>query len=154
MKTLVVYYSRSGNTKKIAEEISNKMKCDVEEIIDTKNRKGIIGWLRAAMDARSKKLTKIKEITKDPAKYEVIVIGTPIWGGYMVPAVRAYINENKSKFKNVAFFCTYGGSGKIKTLGDMEDYTGITPISKMGIREKEIGTNHEDKLKSFIKGIK
>ncbi len=154
MKTLVVYYSRSGNTKKIAEEISNKVKCDIEEIIDNKNRKGIIGWLISGRDAHSRKLTTISEINKDPSKYDVIAIGTPIWAGLMAPAVRTYINENKGKFKNVAFFCTCGSSGDVKAFGDMEDYIGITPLSKLVIIAKDFQTSHEDKLKVFIKGIK
>ena len=154
MKTLVVYYSRSGHTKKIAEEISNKMKCDIEEIIDNKNRKGIIGWLRSGRDAHSKKLTTIKETRNDLAKYDLVAIGTPVWAGLMAPAVRTYIYENKGKFKNVAFFCTCGSSGDVKTFGDMEDYVGITPLSKLVIISKDFQTNHEDKLKEFIKGIK
>jgi flavodoxin len=154
MKTLVVHYSRSSNTKKIAEEISNKIKCDVEEIIDTKNRKGIIGWLISGRDAHSKKLTSIKEIKKDPAKYDLVVLGTPIWAGLMAPAVRTYLNENKGKFKNVAFFCTCGSSGDVKTFEDMEDYIGITPTSKLTITSKDLKSNYEDKLKSFIKEIK
>lgn len=154
MKTLVVYYSRSGHTKKIAEEISNKIKCDIEEIIDTKNRKGIIGWLKSGRDAHSRKLTTINEIRNDPSKYDVVAIGTPIWAGLMVPAIRTYINQNKGKFKNVGFFCTCGSSGEIMTFEDMEDYADITPLSKLVIKSKDFQTNYEDKLKEFIKGIK
>jgi len=47
MKILVVFYSRSGRTKKIAEAISDILKCDKEEIFDLKNRKGIPGFLSA-----------------------------------------------------------------------------------------------------------
>ncbi len=154
MKTLVVYYSRSGSTKKIAEEISSKMNCDIEEIIDNKNRKGIIGWLKSGRDARSKNLTTIREMQKDLEKYDLIAIGTPIWAAFMVPAVRTFINENKGKFKNVAFFCTCGSSGDAKAFGDMEDYIGITPLAKLTITRKELIGDHEDKLKVFIKGIK
>jgi flavodoxin len=154
MKTLVVYYSRSGNTKKIAEALSNKIKCDIEEIIDTKKRKGIIGWLISGRDAHSKKLTSIKEINKDPAKYDLVAIGTPVWAALMAPAVRTYINENKGKFKKVAFFCTCGSSGDIKTFEDMEDYIGVSPTSKLAITGKDLKSNYENKLKDFIKGIK
>jgi len=73
----------------------------------------------------------------------------------MAPAVRTYINQNKNNFKNVAFFCTCGNSpGDIKTFADMEDYIGITPLSKLSITTKELKTNYEDKIKSFIKGLK
>ncbi len=154
MKTLVVFYSRSGNTKKIAEKISDKMKSDIEELIDIKNRKGLFGWFSAVRDARSKKLTTINVIKNDPAKYGLVIIGTPIWAGLMAPAVRTYINQNKAKFKNVAFFCTYIGSGDLKAFNDMEDFTGMTHVSKFGLREKELNTNHEDKLNNFIKSIK
>ena len=37
-KSLVVFYSRTGTTKRVAESISNLLKCDVEEVIDTKSR--------------------------------------------------------------------------------------------------------------------
>jgi len=154
MKTLVVYYSRSGNTKKIAEEISSKMKCDIEEIIDNKNRKGIIGWLKSGRDARSKNLTSIKEMRKTPERYDLLAIGTPIWAALMAPAVRTYINENKGKFKNVAFFCTCGSSGDSTAFGDMEDFIGITPLAKLTLTRKDLKGDHEDKLKMFIKGIK
>lgn len=154
MKTLVVYYSRFGNTKKIAEEISSKLKCEIEEIVDSKNRKGTLGWIISAIDAHSKKLTTIGEIIKDPAKYDLIVIGTPIWAALMAPAVRSYINKNKGKFKNVAFFCTCSSSGDSRAFGEMEDYIGITPISKITITTKELNKNYEAKLKNFIKGVK
>ncbi len=150
MKTLVVYYSRSGTTKKIADEICDKMNCDIEEIIDNKNRKGLFGWLIAAFDARSKKLTVIENIKNDPSKYDLVIMGTPIWAGLMAPALRTYINQNKNQFKKVAFFCTHGGSGELKTFKDIEDSTGIKPISKLGISAKDLQTGYEDKLKEFI----
>jgi flavodoxin len=64
MKILVIYYSRSGKTKKVAETISDILKCDKEEIFDTKNRKGTPGFLSAGTDANLRRLTAIKEIKK------------------------------------------------------------------------------------------
>ena len=61
MKSLVIFYSRTGNTKKVAENIANDLNCDIEEIFDTKNRAGSIGWLSAGKDANTKKLTTLKE---------------------------------------------------------------------------------------------
>ena len=57
MKNLVVYYSRTGRTKKIAKEIQERLNADIEEIHDVKNREGILGWLSAGRDAGTKKTT-------------------------------------------------------------------------------------------------
>jgi flavodoxin len=50
MKTLVIFYSRSGKTKKVAEAISEILKCDKEEIFDIKSREGVVGFLSAGTD--------------------------------------------------------------------------------------------------------
>jgi len=48
---LVAFHSRTGNTRKVAEAMSNILESDIEEILDTKNRAGIFGFLMAGMDA-------------------------------------------------------------------------------------------------------
>ncbi len=106
-KILVVYYSRTGNTKKVALNLAKKINADCEEIIDLKERNRIIiGWLVSGKDATMKKMTEI-EFKKDPSKYDLVIIGTPVWSWTVTPAIRTYLSENK--FKKVAFFCTNGG---------------------------------------------
>ena len=64
MKVLVVYYSRTGNTRFVAETIAQSLEADIEEIKDRKNRMGIFGFLRADMKPYSKNL----QILKYPGK--------------------------------------------------------------------------------------
>ena len=59
MKTLIVYYSRTGLTKKIATHISETLKADIDEIIDTKKRSGAIGYMSGGRDAMKGSLTNI-----------------------------------------------------------------------------------------------
>ncbi|MGZ7109578.1 MAG: flavodoxin family protein, partial [Methanobacterium sp.] len=61
MKILVVFYSRTDNTRKVAEEIKNSLDCDIEEIIDTQNRSGPLGYMRSGRDASRGKLTILKD---------------------------------------------------------------------------------------------
>jgi len=72
-KTLIVYYSRTGNTRKIAETLSRMLDSEIDEIIDQKNRSGPIGWLMSGRDAGKKSLTKIQEPLKDPAHYDLVI---------------------------------------------------------------------------------
>ncbi len=136
MQALVVYYSRTGHTKKVGDELAKALPGDVEEIVDTANRAGPIGWLMSGREGSGKKLAKIQPVKKDPANYDIVVIGTPIWAANMSSPVRTYLTENKAKFKNVAFFCTEGSKGaetglrrdgrncRQKAEGDAHDHDG------------------------------
>jgi len=153
-KILVVYYSRTGYTKKVAEEIAAVMGCDIEEIIDTKDRSGIFGYIGSGRDAMKKNLTVIKAIRNDPANYDTIIIGTPVWAGLMSAPVRTYIVQNKGKLKNAAFFCTMGGRGDKKTFADMEAASGKKPFATLTVLDKEIKDgSYKAKVVEFVKSL-
>jgi flavodoxin len=67
MKILIAYYSRTGTTSKIAKEIAKKIKADIDEIKDLKDRKGILGYIFSGRDSMLQKTTEIKT-SKNPEK--------------------------------------------------------------------------------------
>ncbi len=155
MKTLVVFYSRDGTTKEIAKTISKVMNADIEEVIDLKNRRGFFAYFTAGYEAGNRKLAAIKKTKKDPNRYDLIVIGTPIWSWKMTPAVRTYIENNKSNFKKVAFFCVMGGSGDKDTFLDMATISKKKPVATVSFRTFEVKQkNYQEKVKEFAKKIK
>ena len=62
MKALVVYYSRTGNTKHVAEMIAGALKADLEELVDKRGREGFLGYLRSGRDAIRDKTTELKSL--------------------------------------------------------------------------------------------
>jgi flavodoxin len=147
MKTLIVYYSRDGNTRKVAQQLVKLLKADLEEIIDRKNRSGLIGLITGSIDAALKKLTEIGKTKYNPEKYDLTVVGTPIWASTMTPTIRTYLTNNK--FKKIAFFCTCSGS-QGKSFLDMKQVSGKKPIATLELRTKDIKTNNlEPELKKF-----
>ena len=156
MNSLLVFYSRKGTTKKIADIIFNSLNCEYEEIIDIKKRTGfIIGFLKCGYAATRKKLTTLKELQKNPELYDLIILGTPIWNRRMTPAIRTYITNNLGKFKNVTFFCTEGGRGGPEAFESMAKLCEKEPLTTLEITKKEIKKgNHIDKINSFIQEIK
>ncbi len=154
MKSLIIFYSRTKTTKKVAQVIFKKIGGDIEEIIDSKNRKGPVGYFLSGRDATLKNVTSIKKIKKNPSKYDVIIIGTPIWAFTMSTPIRTYIHQNKGKFNNVAFFCTMGSSGSKKTFKAMEKLIGKKPIALLDVKTlKVIKGNYIDKVDKFVKKI-
>ncbi len=152
MKTLLVYYSRTGTTKIVAEAIAKEIKCDVEELIDKKSRAGPFGWLGGGGDAAQKKLTEINPVSKDASKYDLVIIGTPTWAGRMAPAVRTYLLQAKPK--NIAFFSTMGGENTKSTLDDFTESFGkpkaYLPIQTKNARNQEFV---KEKLLKFLQEI-
>jgi flavodoxin len=154
MKTLIVYYSRTGNTRMIAEEIAKHLKADIEEVKDTQNRKGIIGYLRSGYQANRKKLTSLEKPVNNPTEYDLIIIGTPIWAGKMSVPIRTYLNQFKDEIEQMAIFCTYGGSGLEGTLEDIAIYTGKVPRSTLGIKNNQIKSGeYLTRVQEFIESM-
>ncbi len=108
MKSLVVYYSRTGKTKFVAETIAAELGSDLEDIVDLKNREGKMGWMSATRDASGEKETQISPTKKAPKDYDLIIIGTPVWAFSTTPAIRTYLKNNDLSGKKVALFFTFG----------------------------------------------
>jgi len=155
MKALTVFYSRTGTTRKIAGSISKALSCDIEEIFDTKNRAGPLGFITAGRDASEKKLTVIQDTKMDPNMYDIVVIGTPVWAGTMSAAIRTYISQNKERFKRVAFFCTCGGTSAGKTIEAMKDLCGKETVASLTITKKDMESKeYQKKIDEFVTEIR
>ena len=68
MKSLVVYYTRTGVTKFVAQTIAAELGSDIEEVVDLKNRAGKLGWMSAGRDSMQGKETQIAPTTKNGGK--------------------------------------------------------------------------------------
>ncbi len=154
MNAIVVYYSRTGTTRKVAEGISTALKCDVEEIIDTENRSGVIGWLKSGRDAGRKASAEIEPLKRDPASYDIVVIGTPMWNHTLATPVRAYITQYKDRFKRVAFFRT-GASTDDDPFDEMESLCRKKPVATLKLRRKsQVEANlYEERVREFAERI-
>jgi len=153
VRVLVVFYSRTGNTKMAASAIAGGLGCDIEEIVDTRDRSGVLGYMRAGMDATRKTPAAIKQATKDPAEYGLIIIGTPVWAWTVSAPVRAYLQRNMERLKKVAFFCTNSGS-ESGAFREMENLCGKAPVGVLSLNEKDLKAGaHMQQVKEFVKKL-
>ena len=153
-RVLVVYFSRTGYTRKIAADIAAACGADIERIQEPRDRSGIWGYLRSGREAWKKRLVDIRPVTKHPPDYDLIVLGTPVWASNICSPVRSYIAAHGHHFKKVAFFCTQGGSGAEKVLNDMAELCGQTPVATLVLTDTEIKHGqHADKLNQFLRSL-
>lgn len=153
-KILVTYYSRTQTTRKVAENLAEKLGADIEEIKDTVDRTGVKGYWLSGKDATLRKLTVLEKSEKNLSDYDVVIIGTPIWSWNMSVPVRTYITENKDKFPDVAFFCTMGGSGDERAFKEMSEIVGKEPVGTLALKTVEVVKNSaEEKIEEFVKAL-
>jgi flavodoxin len=154
-RILVVYYSRTGTTRKVAEHIAERLGADIEEIIDRKKRTGAIGWLMAGRDAGRRSLTEIEEPRMDPGEYDLLVIGSPVWNDTVSTPIRTYITEYASRFNNLALFTTQGNE-ETGATADMDALVGKAPIASIQLRKKQDvdSGDYAEKLEGFMEKVK
>ena len=151
MKSLVVYYSRTNITKKLAENIANELNCDIEEIKAKVNYNGKIGYARGIKDGASGKIIEIESLMHNPQDYDVVYLGAPVWASKAANPLISYIKQNEGKFNNVKFFLTAGSSGFDSSFKQLENAVSIKPLKTLALTTKEVKRNEfGEQIKSFI----
>ena len=138
MKTLIVFYSRTGCTRTAAREVGRLLGADLEELRETVDRSGAGGYLRAGRDAMCKRTSELLPTTRRPEAYDLTILATPVWAFTVCPAVRTWMMREAGNLKNVAFLCTQGGSGAERTQAEMAEITGKTPVARLVLRDRDI----------------
>jgi len=112
-KSLVVYYSLTGNTRLVAEEIANSIKADLLEIkpVNEINPKGSLKFVWGGYQATMKKKPDLKPYEINPEEYDIIFIGTPVWAWTLTPPIRSFIGKHDLSNKKLALFMSAAGEG-------------------------------------------
>jgi flavodoxin len=139
MKTLIVYFSKSGKNKKLAEEIQGKISGRLEEILEEKPKKGLVSFIFGGLQAMLKREAAIIAPKADPSNYDLTVIVSPIWTGHLPPATRRYLKRMRDDLNKFAYLSVCG-NGEKNGPGFTEDLvktTGKIPVAMMLILEKD-----------------
>lgn len=110
LKSIVLYYSRTGKTAVAAKATADKLSSEIVEIKDLKGRKGLMGYMKGALDARGMNTTQTDPDTVNTANYDVICLGTPTWAGKPAPAINTIIKNSEIRGKDIILLVTLGGN--------------------------------------------
>jgi len=105
-KPLILYYSRTGNTKAACEALGNKLDADIQGIRDLNNRDSSPGMIGGMLKTILGMQTDIEPETVDLQPYDTLIISAPIWASKFGLAMRTFVERNSFKGKNVIIFVT------------------------------------------------
>ena len=137
-KILVVYYSLTGNTARVARDIAARTGADLESLRDPMHGTGIFGFMKACVDALRGSVPKMGPLTRDITGYDLTIIGTPVWVRRMTPAIRAYLQITRGRLARVAFFVTSGDTNVAWLLPALEGAAGTKAVASTGFDQQEL----------------
>lgn len=155
-KILIVYYSKSGNTKVIAEQIKSQTGGDIFEI---EPLRAYPEDYKQTTEQAKKEIAEgykpaLKNKVENIGQYDVIFVGSPCWWGTVASPVSSFLSEYDLSGKTVIPFMTHGGSGLGHSVDD---------IKKMLPNSKIVGENAfwgnlvktaSGRVASWLKGLR
>jgi flavodoxin len=126
VKFLTVFYSWSGNSRTIANELKTLINTDIVEVTPqtpyTSNYNQMLDVARAEIRAidNNKEYPAISTTVSNINSYDTIFIIYPLWWSRMATPIQAFLNNHSSQLRNktIALICTSGSSGIAQTVAD------------------------------------
>ena len=159
-KTLVLYYSLTGNTKMVAEEIARNVGADIEaiEAVDPYDTNFEACIQRCMQEREQGVLPEIQPVQADLSKYDVIFLGYPVWFGTYAPPVTKWLEGVDLSGKKVVPFCTFGSGGLESSTKDLEAAQPKADVTRgYGVRAARLEAMPEEvdqylKFMGFVEG--
>lgn len=147
-KTLIVYFSWSGNTRAVANTIRELTGYDIVEIEVEEPYSSVYNevTVRARQeldnDIRPALVTRIKNIDE----YDTLIVGTPIWSSRLAPPVKSFLAMYDLAGKKIAPFCTHGGSGTAQSVNNIRS---VCPDSEI-LQSLAISGNRSESARNDV----
>jgi len=154
-KTLVAFFSRSGNTRVIAGIIHRERSTDIFEIRPAvpypEDYDATVEQARVERDngvepALARKVENI-------AQYETIYLGFPIWGETAPPVIRSFLRAHDLKGRTVRPFITHGGYGLGNSLSVLASHAPGARIVPGFSMEADQEKRTLNKVNGWLEGV-
>ena len=155
VKILLAYYSRTGNTQNVANQIHEIVGGDMVKIETVKayptDHDSILAQVIDELYTGYK--PAISTVVDNIEKYDLIIIGHPIWWGHMPPPMRTFVSSYDFSGKRIAHFCTYSSSGIAESRSDLSRLCPNSIIlESLAILGKSVN-NANDTIKNWLDRI-
>lgn len=137
-KVLIVYFSRSGTTRLLAEAIARATHGELEELREGRSRRGVLGWLRSGYEGTYRKAVETLPLRHDIGSYDLLFVGSPTWNQALSSPVRGFLQQNRAQLANVALFVTCSARGSEQALAQMIELLPEPALATLGMLENDV----------------
>ncbi|MFH0022932.1 flavodoxin [Pseudomonas fluorescens] len=151
-RTLVAYFSRSGNTRVVAGLIHRAHNTDLFEIRPATPYPE--EYLATVEQARQERDTgyepPLETVLPNLIQYETVYLGFPIWGETTPPAIRAFLSSHDLSGKKLIPFITHGGYGLGNSLEVITQHTRNVQLGEEFVMEADRERKTMDLVTSWL----
>ena len=137
-KVLVVFFSRTGTTREVAQAIARASGADCEELRETRSRRGVLGWLRSGYEGTYRRSCEPLPLEHDVRAYDIVFVGSPTWNRALSSPVRGFLAKHRAALPHVALFATCQAHGAEDVLEQMSSLLDEAPLAKLALRDLEV----------------
>lgn len=151
----MLYYSQTGVTEKVANEIQQQIGADIEAIEVENPYDGDFNQTieRCQKEMEAGETPKIKPIKADLANYDVIMLGYPVWFGTYALPIATLVKSEAFVGKKVVTFCTFGSGGLQSSTANLKAaLPAAEVIEGYGVRDARIAAIKDELNRFLIEG--
>ena len=154
MKSAVVYFSRTGNVKKVASKMAEIVKGDLKEIVCLESTAGVYGFIKCGFQAATKKEARIAQMFDDMKDYDLVIVCSPIWAGNMSSPARTFLKKYGSSLQNVAFLVMHADkkNNYREAIREMSKICEKTQVAYLSLTQNK-DSDFSEELFGFAKKI-
>lgn len=140
LKALVVYFSRTGQTTRIAKEIARRCDAHLDVILPQHPSAAWLGDWRYHWQALTRAEPPIQRPSRNPAHYDLVIVGVPVSRTGLAPPVRTYVREYGPRIQQLALFCAEGKGIDTRGFSELTTLYGKKPVATFGVASKHLPT--------------
>ncbi|WP_252272931.1 flavodoxin family protein [Pseudomonas subflava] len=148
---LLVCYSRTGNTRLVADQLARLTGWPLALIEDVKPRAGASGDWRCMLDAWLRSCPDYRYEGPPLERFDHVVLLTPVWMKGLAAPLRAFLSDHDLSHKRISVVCTQGGRGGFNAVEEIATLTRQVPSPVQILLQSEVlGGLSPHRLEDFV----
>ena len=139
MAKQIIYYSMTGNTKRVCQQLAAQLGCDAESIrAPFEGKPGLLKILKLGYFALTRRKTRITAPAVTTSADDIVILGAQIWAGTLSTPMREFLTTDPILPDRVALVLT-SGDPKYPTqaFDEFARLVGQSPVARLHVSEAE-----------------
>lgn len=153
--TLIVYYSRTGTARQVAELMAAQSGWPLSEVCDEHPRAGWLGDMRCVLETVFGKRASYRYDGPDPGAFDQVVVLAPIWMGHLASPMRDFLKDQVPLPGHLSVVCVMAARGAFTAVEEIARMTSTIPAPVLALCQRDVlsGVSHEE-MAGFIEQVK